>query len=195
VGPYSTIAVLGATSWKAPVWFGRPVQWCGLVYADALYRLAPHDDAGPWRQLADGITAAGLQHTWRANDPERVGLLPDFYELREQTSAGPAINPGTVGANAVRLYGEGSLLTFRAFRRAGLRVHAPGEITAQSETDRGATFTVRGWPAEPWFALLNGLRAAPSVKVNGAPTSGDFDERAGTLVLKLTGLSRIEINW
>src|SRR5690606_14924416 len=40
VGPYSTIAVLGATNWKAPVWFGRPVQWCGLVYSDALYRLA-----------------------------------------------------------------------------------------------------------------------------------------------------------
>jgi hypothetical protein len=195
VGPYSTIAVLGATNWKAPVWFGRPVQWCGLVYTDALYRLAPHDDAGPWRQLADGITAAGLQHTWRANDPERVGLLPDFYELREQTSAGPAINPGTVGANAVRLYGEGSLLTFRAFRRAGLRVHAPGEITAESETDRGATFTVRGWPAEPWFALIHGLRATPSVKVNGAPASGDFDERGGTLILKLAGPSRIEIGW
>ena len=42
VGPYSTIPVLGATSWKAPVWFGRPVPWCGLVYADALYWLARH---------------------------------------------------------------------------------------------------------------------------------------------------------
>src|SRR5207253_380680 len=43
VGPYATIAVLGATHWTAPVWLGQPVQWCGLVYADALYRLAPYD--------------------------------------------------------------------------------------------------------------------------------------------------------
>jgi hypothetical protein len=100
-----------------------------------------------------------------------------------------------VGANAIRLYGEGSLHACRVLRRAKLRVHSPGEIVAESETDRGATFTVRGWPAEPWYVLLNGLRAAPAIKVNGAPTSGDFDERAGTLVLKLTGLSRIEINW
>lgn len=31
VGDYAIIAVLGATNWQAPVWFGRPVQWCGLV--------------------------------------------------------------------------------------------------------------------------------------------------------------------
>ncbi len=195
VGPYSTIAVLGATSWKAPVWFGRPVQWCGLVYADALHQLAPHDAGGPWRQLANGITAAGLQHTWRANDPERAGLLPDFYELREQTSAGPAINPGTVGANATRLYGEGPLHDFRALRRAGLRVHAPGGITVDAEDARGATFTVRGWPKEPWFTLVNGLRSKPAVKVNNAPASGDFDEGTGTLILKLSVPSRIEVGW
>lgn len=195
VGPYSTLAVLGATSWKAPVWFGRPVQWCGLVYADALYRLAPHATAGPWRQLADGITAAGLQHTWRANDAERVGLLPDFYELREQGSAGPAINPGTVGANATRLYGQGSLLTFHAFRRAGLRVHVPGELVLESESDRSVAFTARGWPREPWYVLVNGLRGAPSVTLDGSPAAGDLDETAGTLVLRLPGPARVEIGW
>src|ERR1043166_5672649 len=36
VGLYSTIPVLGATSWTAPLWIGLPVQWCGLVYGEAL---------------------------------------------------------------------------------------------------------------------------------------------------------------
>ena len=30
---------------------------------DALYRLAPHDPGGPWRRLADGIAASGVQQT------------------------------------------------------------------------------------------------------------------------------------
>ena len=45
VGLYATTPVLGATQWVAPNWIGLPVQWCGLVYADALYRFARHDPA------------------------------------------------------------------------------------------------------------------------------------------------------
>ena len=195
VGPYSTIPVLGATSWKAPVWFGRPVQWCGMVYADALYHLASRDPAGPWKKLADGITSAGLQHTWRADDPERVGLLPDFFELREQTRAGPAINPATVGSGAVRLYEQGALHDFHAFRRSGLLVHAPGEIVAATESNHSLKFTVHGWPKEPYFVLANGFTNAPVVKVNGAMTTNEFHAEQGRLILKLSGESRVELDW
>ncbi|MHC4520845.1 MAG: hypothetical protein ACYTAS_19820, partial [Planctomycetota bacterium] len=109
VGPYATIAVLGATNWKAPVWFGLPVQWCGLVYASGLHALSQHDPAGPWDQIAEGITAAGLQMTWPATDAKRQGLLPDFFHLRAQVSDGPAINPGTVQAHVPELFDEGRL--------------------------------------------------------------------------------------
>ncbi len=193
VGPYSTIAVLGATGWKAPVWFGRPVQWCGLVYADALYRLAPLDPSGPWEKLADGITRAGLQYSWPADDPARVGLLPDVYELKSQTRAGPAINPGTVGCCAVRLYGQEPLSDFCAFRRPGWLVHAPGRVVAGSEDARSVKFTVRGWPEEPYFVLVSGFTNAPAVKVNGSGATNEFHAAEGRLILKLTGESRVEI--
>ncbi|MDA1277683.1 MAG: hypothetical protein O2960_27100 [Verrucomicrobia bacterium] len=195
VGPYGTIPVLGATNWRAPVWFGRPVQWCGLVYADALHRLAPHDPAGPWTKLADGITSAGLQHTWRADDRERVGLLADFYDLAAQSRDGPAINPATVGSSAARLYGQGSLYGFHAFRSSGLLVHAPGAIRAESENERGMTFTVRGWPKEPYFVLVNGLTRTPAVKVNSVQVTSEFHALNGQLILKLEGDSRVEIDW
>jgi hypothetical protein len=42
---YATIAVYGATNWRAPNWIGLPVQWCGTVYAYALLLLAPYDNA------------------------------------------------------------------------------------------------------------------------------------------------------
>jgi hypothetical protein len=47
VGPYATIPVLGATNWQAPNWIGLPVEWCGLVYADSLARLARLAPKGP----------------------------------------------------------------------------------------------------------------------------------------------------
>src|SRR5690606_20659646 len=106
---YSTIAVYGATQWKAPVWMGMPVQWCGLVYSDALYRWNEVRPSKTWRTIADGIAAAGAQITWPANDRERVGLLPDIFQLREQHRDGPAINPGTLQPNAARLFGRGPL--------------------------------------------------------------------------------------
>ena len=73
IGPYATIAVLGATNWQAPVWFGRPVQWCGLVYCSALHLLSQYDKNGPWETIAKGITATGLQMTWPASDPQAPG--------------------------------------------------------------------------------------------------------------------------
>ncbi|HXJ55933.1 MAG TPA: hypothetical protein VNU68_04635 [Verrucomicrobiae bacterium] len=193
VGPYSTIPVLGATSWKAPVWFGRPVQWCGMVYADALYWLARQTPAGPWKKLADGITSAALQHTWRADDHQRVGLLPDFFELPSQTRAGPAINPATVGSSAARLYAQGPLYDRRAFPRSGMIVHAPGEVTDPAEEEQRVDFTVRGWPREPYLVLVNGVTNAPVVKIDGRLTPAEFHPPEGCLILKLSGTARVQI--
>jgi hypothetical protein len=106
IGPYCTIAVFGATNWRAPVWLRLAVQWCGLVYADALYRLARHDPKGPWRPLADGITLSGLQQIWPPEDRDQQGLLSDSFVLRARKRNGPAINPATVEACAAYLFNQ-----------------------------------------------------------------------------------------
>ncbi len=130
IGPYATIAVYGATQWVAPNWMGLPVQWCGLVYADALYRFAKYDPTGPWKQLADGITVSGIQQTFpRTPDPTRQGLLPDSFALRPQLRNDPAINPGTLLTEALRYYDRPALYDFQAFHDLGVYVHAPGEIS------------------------------------------------------------------
>ncbi|MCF7839111.1 MAG: hypothetical protein K9N49_10835, partial [Candidatus Marinimicrobia bacterium] len=197
VATYNTIAVLGATGWRAPVWLGQPVQWCGLVYADAIYRLAAHDGAGPWRQLADGITAVGIAHTALQQAPERRGLLPDYFLLRPQLSSGPAINPGTVQTNAVRLFNKPALYDFLAARDCGLRVHAPGAITRVQQNAASLSFCVNGWPRQPYFVLINGLRAAPQVLTNGHPTAlgapHQFIEDKGRLILQVSGRAEIEV--
>jgi hypothetical protein len=159
VGPYATIAVLGATNWVAPNWFGQPVQWCGLVYASALYDLAEIDPDGPWQTIAQGITRAGLQMTWPTSDKERQGLLPDFFHLRDQISDGPAINPGTVGSHLGEAFGKGKLYDIKKLPQRRWFVHAAGAITGIREDARQVVFTVDTLPGG--HVLLSGLDKKP----------------------------------
>jgi hypothetical protein len=197
IGPYATIAVLGATHWKAPNWMGLPVQWCGMVYADALYRLAVHDASGPWQQLADGIITSGVQQSYPITEAATGGLLPDSFVLLAQHRNPADINPATVGAGAVRLYTRNPLYEARSLREPGLLVHAPGEIVPGNSDPGTARFTVRGWPKQPYFVVINGLAGAPQVKVNGQgfplTAPGEFRADGGNLILQLSGEARVEL--
>ena len=88
---YSTPPVYGATNFRAPLWIGLPVQWCGGVYAYALTHLARHDKTLDWMRLARGIYIAAQQMQYP--DGPLVGCLPDVFHLPSQHRAGPSINP------------------------------------------------------------------------------------------------------
>ncbi|MGB9601297.1 MAG: hypothetical protein ACPMAG_00740 [Limisphaerales bacterium] len=203
VGPYSTIAVFGATSWKAPVWMGLPVQWCGLVYADALYELAEIDPQGGaiWQKLADGITAAGIQHTWKTDDPERGGLLPDSYVLKQQKSDGPAINPGTLQINAVRYYRKPQVYDCKVAVASKLIVHSPGNIKIKESKPGNTKFIIETWSRKPYFALINNVSSEPIVNVNGVQVKPTVNPQTPpgaqilgkNLILLLNGNANIEI--
>ncbi len=197
VGVYSTTPVLGATQFVAPNWIGLPVQWCGLVYADAVRRLARHDANGPWLRLADGIAFSGVQQTHTEAEPDKVGLLPDSFDLRAQFRNPVPINPGTLQPLALQAYGEPALHDYHVFRRHGLRVHAPGPISDARETADGISFQVTGWPRQPWWILINGCTKVPAVRVNGqeTPVSAPhrFDPKTGRLTLQLRGPTTVEV--
>jgi len=199
VGPYATIAVLGATNWKAPSWFGRPVQWCGLVYGSALHLLSQYDKEGPWAKIAKGITAAGLQMTWPTSDERRQGLLPDFFHLREQLSDGPAINPGTVQAHIPELFDRGALCDVRRLAKTGWFLHAPCAIRDLKESDDCVTFSVDGWGDKVFYLLLAGVEKAPAVTVraSGATRQGitHFNARQRLLSITLTEPSQLRVRF
>lgn len=192
VGPYATIAVYGATNWVAPNWMGLPVQWCGLVYAESLYRLAPHDDPkAPWKQLADGITASGIQQSFPlGSNADRVGLLPDSFVLRAARRADPAINPGTVQANALRLFNQPELYSFHAFRPANLFIHAPGNLSDLRQTNTEISFKVTGCIKDQYYVLISGCKQRPMVQINNAapsPDSVEYTPNGGYLIIQLMG--------
>jgi hypothetical protein len=199
VGPYATIPVLGATQWVAPNWMGLPVQWCGLVYADALYGMLKHDSLGPWKKLADGITASGLQQTWpMGKDNERVGLLPDSFALRPQMRNDAAINPATLLACAQRLYNRPLVYDYRVFRAYNgqtsappVIVHAPGEIVEIGQRPGKVALKVKGWSDRPYRVLVVGLKSLPAIVINGTPAAigaqTEWSEKEGRLVLTVSG--------
>ncbi len=88
---YASPPVYGATNFRAPLWIGLPVQWCGGVYAYALVALAKHDKTLDWTRLARGILIAAQQMQYP--DGPLVGCLPDIFQLPSQHRAGPSINP------------------------------------------------------------------------------------------------------
>jgi len=118
---YATTCVYGATNWRAPVWIGRPVQWCGIVYAYSLVLLAEHDAAADWRKLARGILIAAEQMQ-PAGGPN-AGCLADNVALRSQQMFPPWINPCTLVSLRLRL--DGKLDSLAVAARGKHRVVAP----------------------------------------------------------------------
>lgn len=198
VGLYSTIAVYGATQWQAPLWIGLPVQWCGLVYADALYDLAVWDKAGPWCKLANGIVASGVTQTWPAgSNRERQGLLPDSFNLPGQVRNDVAINPATLQFPYARMI-NCPLYDCYVAAPGGPFIHAPGRILPEGRFD-GKTLRVTINPApvsqSDYIILFSGFTSRgtlPTVRVNGNPNV--FREGTGHfLTFPIRGQARVEI--
>ncbi len=209
IGPYATIPVFGATNWQGS-WFGRPVQWCGLVYASALHLLSQCDKEGPWASIAKGITAAGLQMAWPPDDADKQGLLPDFFLLKSQQRDGPAINPGTTQAHVAELFEAGKIYDIERLPGHGCFIHAPCEIRDVVEKDDLVSFTVDGWGARAnarsCHVLVSGW-AGPKPNVTACeaqagsdlppacePVPATFLPRSRLLIIDVRGAVRVHLS-
>ncbi len=202
VGPYATIAVLGATHWDSVLWIGLPVQWCGLVYADALQHLNRYDESGPWNKIAAGIVLSGIQQTY-PNGPHE-GLLPDSFNLLGQSRNPADINPGTLQVPAMRLLGGRVCYDVRKIVESGWTIHAPAEIVLGEASKTRVAFSLQTRASDPYSILVHGLKAQPKVEVR-RPGQGDlaiqacalderFDLATGTLILKLAGRCEVTLD-
>lgn len=146
---YATIAVYGATEWRAPNWIGLPVQWCGYDYAYSLALLAPRDTSFDWKRVATGILIAAEQMQYP--DGQYAGCLPDSFNLESQQRNGPAINPSALVSLRLRL--EGRLDSLDCARAGGHRVIAPFPVTI-----RDGKAIVQGREGVAYQAVVDGRR-------------------------------------
>jgi hypothetical protein len=122
---YATTPVFGATNWRGPNWIGLPVQWCGTVYAYALWLLAEHDRTLDWGQIAEGILVCAEQMQYP--DGPSAGCLPDVFDLKTQTRRPADINPGALVS--LRLLAAGKLDALAVAADGTHRVVAPYPVT------------------------------------------------------------------
>ena len=178
---------------------------CGLVYCSALHLLSEYDIQGPWGKIAKGITTAGLQMSWPVTDKERQGLLPDFFDLKAQISAGPAINPGTVQAHIAELYDNGKIYDVKKLTGSGWFIHAPCTISDVREDKKTAVFVADGWGDKQYYVLVSRIEREPGevlargvVQESAEPSAfesaeKEFHTEYGNLIIRLQGKSEIRI--
>jgi hypothetical protein len=140
---YASTAVFGA-GWFTFTWWGRPVQWVGVVYAGALLRLAPHDPDFPWGRVAEGLLASCLQQ--QALAAERApwpGCYADYYALYDGALEGVWLAPWTILREMNQLAGIRASSTRRLGGGIGRALTSAAEIEKLEELDGTVTARLR----------------------------------------------------
>lgn len=170
----ATIPVFGSTFYTHS-WLGMPVQWCGLVYACHVWRLAeelarlplPQTESplalslqfrpADWRRLVELITVSGLYQQFA--DGPRVGTYPDSITGFQQRN--PAfLNPENIMVNLLLLHGlDPDVHTARVPSSQGPVVVSSGARILNARLVAGnLRFDLSFFEGEPSHTLLAGLK-------------------------------------
>ncbi|HET8521689.1 MAG TPA: hypothetical protein VFL82_00555, partial [Thermomicrobiales bacterium] len=132
---YCTVPVFGVTFHDLQSWFGVDVHWNGLVYADALFRLADTTGEEQWRQIALGIVACGMAQ--QRPDGPWMGMYPDAVSVvRGDEEYTWWLNPNLIGLNTFELAGIPLDVTTTTVSRNG---HGSLRITSSATVANGIT--------------------------------------------------------
>lgn len=196
---YAGIPIFGATFYTHS-WLGRPVQWCSLVYAYSLQRLARHDDSLDWRRLAKGITVSAMWQQYA--DGKSKGCYPDSWDLLENHPNPADLNPENIAVNLLALNGYDPGLKHKVLNREKNPIFVTSiaeMLSAEMEDERTVRLRVKFFPGAKTYVFLAGLsspsepkvfiedKPLPSTKdVDRAPEGWQYDARKGWLVIGLT---------
>ncbi len=103
INPGSTIAVFGSSFYFVN-WFGTPVQWCGLVWANSVRSLAKLRPDPTLERVADCVFASATQQQF--DKGFAAGAYPDSWNLLSNTANTAFIAPDSILGYAYSLIGE-----------------------------------------------------------------------------------------
>jgi len=163
---YSTIPVFGATFYVHP-WFGRAVQWNGLVYAYELLRLSQYDNSLPWRRIALGILSSAMKQ--QATEGKYKGLYPDCWDIITNSPYPPWINPEDILRSLYLASGIRIDLDTRILEIEGQRIHVLSTSTIDEVRFENSTLILRTekYPLPYTFVTVVGIPKPKSVLVEG----------------------------
>ena len=163
----ASIPVFGATLHRHS-WFGRPVQWNGLRYANALLKLAEHDDRCPWRQIAETVTRSALYQ--QAAEGEDVALWPDSISAIDGEKSGWVFAPQHILHNVLQFMGreQEPQTVILGEGRDRIHVSAIGRVSDAAWQGDTVSFRVTYPTGQQGVALVSNVSRPAAVYVDGA---------------------------
>jgi hypothetical protein len=174
----ATIPVFGAT-WMQGSWFGRPVQWNGLRYAEAILKLAAYDTSYPWRQIAATIVHSALyQQDTRG---ENVALWPDNISAVDSEKCPWVFTPKMILGDVLRLMGRGEDVATVAVGPGERRMHinANAKLSQAACVSDTCQFHVTYPTGEQGIVVVFNVTRPTKVFLSGKPIAEREDIEKG----------------
>jgi len=174
-----SIPVFGAT-WFQGSWFGRPVQWNGLRYANSLLKLAEHDDSYPWRKIAEAVIRSAIHQ--QDLEGENVALWPDNVSAIDGKKCPWVFSPRQIIRNVLKLTGrdEDPATVILGEGEKRLHVSATARITEPSWQRDTLRFRATYPRGEQGVVLVANVARPKAVLLDGAPVAEREEVETGS---------------
>jgi hypothetical protein len=175
----ASIPVFGATFYRGS-WFGRPVQWNGLRYANAVLDLAEYDDSYPWRDIAELIVHSAVHQ--QAVEGENAALWPDNIDAITDKRCPWVFAPRQILRNMLKLAGreEDPETVIVGQRPRRVHITAPAEITNALWDGERLGCRVDFPPGQQGVVLVSNVARPTEVRVDGSPIAEHAEVEKGT---------------
>jgi len=201
-----SIPVFGAT-WFQGSWFGRPVQWNGLRYANALLKLSEYDESYPWRKIAEAVIRSAIHQ--QDLDGENVALWPDNVSAIDCKKCPWVFSPRQIIRNVLKLTGRDEDPATVILGEGEKRLHVSATARISEPSWEGDTLRFRAtYPrgdqgvvlvanaARPKAVLLDGKPIPERENIESGPEPGwRYDVGNAYLSVRIAreGESRVEV--
>ncbi len=161
----ASIAVFGS-SWYTTSWFGRPVQWNGLYYANGLLDLAEYDRSLPWARIATTIVHSALHQ--QETEGEDIALYTDNISAIDGTKYPWYSAPRRIVESLLKLMGRSEDPSTTVVRTGSERFHitSTSAIVDAECTKDGLRFGIGTPRGEEGLALVSHASRPAEVRVD-----------------------------
>lgn len=179
INPGASIAVFG-TSFYIVNWFGVPVQWCGISYADAARRyLKYRPNDALITHVADSVFASATQQQFEKG--LLAGTFTDSWDLQADTTSPVCIMPGSILDYAYYLIDEKSPSETRiaGFPLRGQRavLNSYAIIQECKATDAALEATLKHFAGQDVWSCITRSQKPSTVSVDGKTLTEATDLR------------------